>query len=138
MSREISLLGISYNKISIEKKPDFKGKLQITPSINISSIEKQELSLLKQDSIKVKFSFNIKYSELANILLEGEIILRTDAKTQKEILKTWKDKSLDSEIQSLILNIIMQKASIKAIQLEEEMNLPLHIKIPRLEISKKE
>jgi hypothetical protein len=138
MSRDISLLGFIYTKICVEKNPNFKGKLEIKPSINIASIEKQALTLLKQDSIKIKFSFGIKYTELADLNLNGEVILKTDSKTQKEILTGWKDKSLNPELQTLILNIIMQKASLKAIQLEEEMNLPIHIKIPKLEISKKE
>lgn len=138
MSKNISLLGISYNKIFIEKDSNFKGEIQIKPHINISSIEKQDLALLKQDSIKVRFSFNIDYSELAKLGLDGELILKTDPKTQKDILKGWADKNLNAELQSIILNIIMRKASIKAIQLEEEMNLPIHINIPKLELSKKE
>ena len=138
MARDIQVLGFNFTKISAERYPDFKGKLEINPHINISSIEKHELNLIKQDAVKIAFSFAIKYKELADISLEGDIILRTDTKTQKEILKGWKDKNLDQEIQTMILNLIMQKASIRAIELEEEMNLPIHIKIPRLEVSKKE
>lgn len=138
MAREISLLGFNYTKISAQRYPDFKGKLEINPNINIASIEKHDLNLIKQDALKIVFSFNIQYKDLADINLDGEIILKTDSKTLKETLNGWKNKSLDPEIQSMILNLIMQKASIRAIELEEEMNLPIHIKIPRLEVSKKE
>ena len=138
MARDISLLGFNFTKISAQRYPDFKGKLEVKPKINISSIEKHELSLVKQDAVKIKFAFGINYKDLADIDLEGDVILRTDASTQKEILESWKNKKLDVEIQTVILNLIMQKASIKAIELEEEMNLPIHIKIPRLEVSKKE
>ncbi len=138
MTRDIQILGFNYSKLSAQKYPDFKGKLEINPNINIASIEKHELSLIKQDAVKVKFSFNIKYKDLADVLLEGEMVLRIDSKTQKEILKGWKDKALELELQTMILNIIMQKASVRAIELEEEMGLPIHIRIPRLEISKKE
>ena len=138
MARDISLLGFNFTKISAQRYPDFKGKLEVKPKINIASIEKHELNLIKQDAVKVKFSFGINYKDLADIDLDGEVILKTDASTQKEILSGWKDKKLDSEVQSIILNLIMQKASIRAIELEEEMNLPIHIKIPRLEVSKKE
>jgi hypothetical protein len=138
MARDIQVLGFNYTKLSAERYPDFKGKLEINPNINIASIEKHELNLIKQDAVKIVFSFGIKYKDLADINLQGDIILRTDAKTQKEIIKGWKDKNLDQEIQTMILNLIMQKASIRAIELEEEMGLPIHIKIPRLEVSKKE
>ncbi len=138
MAREISLLGFNYNKISCQKYPNFKGKLEVKPNINIVSIEKHELNLIKQDAIKVVFSFNVNYKDLADVTLDGEMILRTDSKTQKEVLKGWKEKKFDQEIQTMILNLIMQKASIRAIELEDEMNLPIHIRIPRLEVSKKE
>jgi hypothetical protein len=138
MARDIQVLGFNYTKLSAERYPDFKGKLEINPNINIASIEKHELNLIKQDAVKIVFSFGIKYKDLADINLQGDIILRTDTKTQKEIIKGWKDKNLDQEIQTMILNLIMQKASIRAIELEEEMGLPIHIKIPRLEVSKKE
>lgn len=138
MAREISLLAFNYTKISGQKYPDFKGKLEVNPHINILSIEKQELNVIKQDALKVVFLFNIKYKDLADIFLEGEMVLKVDSKTFKETLKGWKDKTLDSEIQTIILNIVMQKASIRAMELEDEMGLPIHIRIPRLEVSKKE
>lgn len=138
MAREISLIGFHFSKISAEKKSDFKGKIEINPKINIASIEKQELSLIKQDALKIIFSFNINYKDLAEINLEGEIILKVDSKTLKDTLKSWKEKKLDQEIQILILNLIMQKASVRAIALEEEMGLPIHVTIPRLQVSKKD
>lgn len=138
MGREIQILGFNYTKIFAEKYPDFKGKLEINPHINIASIDKQELNLIKEEAVKIVFSFVIKYKDLAEIKLDGEIILKVDPKTQKDMIKGWKEKTLDKELQTMILNLIMQKASIRAIELEEEMNLPIHIKIPRLEVSKKE
>jgi hypothetical protein len=138
MGREISLLGFSYNKISAQKKLDFSGKIEINPNINITSIEKHESSLIRQETIKIDFLFGIHYKDLADIDLGGTIILKVDPKTLKETVKGWQDKNLDPEIQTIILNLIMQRASIKAIELEEEMGLPIHIKIPRLELSKKE
>lgn len=138
MAREISLLGFSYRKISAQKVPEFNGKLEITPNINIASIEKHELTLVKQEAVKIAFGFNINYKDLADINLEGDVVLKMDPKSLKETLNGWKNKNLDQEIQTLILNLIMQKASIRAIELEEEMGLPIHIQIPRLQVSKKE
>ena len=138
MEREIQILGFNYSKISAERSPDFKGKLEISPNINIKSIEKHDLKVIKQDALKISFLFAIKYKNLGEVALEGDIILKTDAKTQKEILKGWKDKKLDQDSQAMILNLIMQKASVRAIELEEEMNLPIHIRIPKLQVSKKE
>lgn len=138
MAKEISLLGFSYSHISARRYPEFKGKLEISPNIHILSIDKHEISMMKQDAIKVTFSFKITYKELADIQLDGDMILKVDSKTLKEVLKGWKDKAIDPETQTIILNLIMQRASIRAIELEEEMGLPIHVRIPRLAVSKKE
>lgn len=136
MVREIQLIGFNFTKISGERYSDFKENLKINPNINISSIDKHDLNLIKQDAIKVVFSFSVKYEDLADIALEGNILLRVDTKTQKDLINGWTKKNLDKDLQTIIVNLIMQKASIRAIELEEEMNLPIHIKIPKLEISK--
>ena len=37
-----------------------------------------------------------------------------------------------------ITNMIIQKASIKAFELEEELGLPIHISLPQMQIKKKD
>ncbi|MCM8832999.1 MAG: hypothetical protein NC816_03660 [Candidatus Omnitrophica bacterium] len=135
---EISILGFNLTKISGWKNPDFKGKLEINTSINISSIEKHEINLIKEDILKINFSFKITYKDFAEIFLEGNLLIKTDPKKIKEAIKEWKDKKLDSEFQTIILNLIMQKCSIRAIELEEELSLPIHIRMPSLKVEKKE
>jgi hypothetical protein len=138
MVREISVLAFNFTKISAQKYQGFEGEIKINPNINIASIEKHELKLLKQDAVKIKFSFNVNYKDLADVNLDGDLILRVDSKTQKDLIKGWKDKNLDGELQTGIINLIMQKSSIRAIEIEDEMGLPIHIQIPKLQVSKKE
>ncbi len=131
--KEIRLLGFNLLKVEAEKNQDFKGKLEIKSNINIKNIEKHKLDLAKQDSLKIDFSFDIDYGELGKVILSGNLFLLTDSKSLKETLNSWKDKKLDSEINMAILNIIMQKASLRAFELEEELGLPLHVQLPRLQ-----
>jgi len=137
MEQEIKLVGFKYTKISVERNEENKGELKITPNINIQSIEKVK-SEVKQEILQINFQFGIDYSSLGKLDLNGKLFLAADSKTVKDALEGWKNKKLDSKINLIILNVIMQKASVKALQLEEEMNLPPHIQLPRLQLGKKE
>ena len=134
MAKEIRLAGMHFTKIAGEKNPDFKDKLQIKPNISIKDIEKFKKD--KTEAAKVKFSFSVKYSDLGSIDLEGTMFLTMDSKTLKETLSGWKDKKLDNETNLIILNVIMQKASLKALALEDELGLPPHVSLPKLQIGK--
>lgn len=138
MVKDIKLANIKYVKLLVERNDDFKGELKITPNINIKSIDKIKSESTKQEFLKVDFQFGVDYSTLGKIEIEGKIFFIMDSKTIKETIDGWKDKKMDNETNLLILNVIMQKASIKALSLEEEMGLPSHIQLPRLQLGKKE
>lgn len=138
MTKEIKLGGFRFTKQSVERNENFKGEVKVSPNMNIKSIEKFKSENIKKESLKVEFKFEVDYGELGKVFLEGFLFLITDPKTQKEALDSWKNKKLDNDINLIILNIIMQKASIKAMSLEEEFGLPLHVQIPRLQLGKKE
>ena len=135
MAREIKLAAFKYFKISSERVEDFKGQLKITPSINIKSIEKAENN---KEILAVEFVFSIDYNGLGKIELTGKMFLAVDSKTMKEAADGWKNKKLDNEINLILLNIIMQKASLKALELEEELSLPPHVQLPKLQIGQPE
>jgi hypothetical protein len=138
MAKEIRLAGFRYLKINVERNEELKGDLKITPNINIRSIEKFKSENSKQELLQVDFEFGIDYASLGKLDLAGKMFLVVDPKTMKESLEGWKNKKLDNEINLVILNTIMQKASLKALELEEEMNLPPHVQLPRLQLGKQE
>jgi hypothetical protein len=137
MAKEIKLGAFRFLKQTVERNEEFKGELKITPNINIKSIDKFKIESTKQETLKIDFKFEVDYNELGKVSLEGRMILIADPKLVKETIEGWKDKKLDSEIKVIILNIIMQKSSIKALQLEEEIGLPFHIQLPKLQLGKK-
>lgn len=132
MAREIKLAGMNFTKIAGERKPNFQEKYSMKPSINIKSIEEHKAG--KADACKIEFAFGIDYSGLGKIDLEGVMFLLMDSKTLKEAVKGWKDKKMNDEINLIILNAIMQKASLKALQVEEDLGLPPHVSLPRLQV----
>lgn len=128
-------LGFNFTKISAEKINSLNKDTKITSGINISSIEESNFDLLKtKDSVLiVKWKFEISYNiNVAKILFEGNLNVALDSKKSKEVLSKWKDKKLDEEFNLVILNIILKKCNIKALQFEEEFNLPTHFKLPSL------
>ena len=138
MGREIKLAGFRFTKISSERQNESEGKLEIKPNINLKTIEKFKSENSKQESLKVEFTFSLEYTNLGSVSLEGKLFLLVDQKTMKDAITGWKNKNLDNEINLIILNVIMQKASLRALELEEEMGLPPHVQIPRLQLGKKE
>lgn len=135
------LIGFSLNKIHVEKFPKKFENVNINTKIDVLSIEeaKSEFFKFKEEAIVVNFSFIVMYEpELATIDLSGSLILAVDSKISKEVLKSWKDKKLPEEFRILLFNLILKKSTLKALQLEEELNLPAHIPFPSFKKQDKE
>jgi len=139
----MKLIGFNFSKISVEKMSNDFSNLNINTNVNIQKIEEVKTDLLKtkETFIGVKFSFLIDYSpEIAKLELTGTILVGVDPKQAKEVLKQWADKKIPEEFNLSVFNIILRKSNLRAMQLEEEMNLPLHIQLPevRKELGKEE
>lgn len=135
------IIGFNFNKINIEKLSDKIENLKINTNINIPKIEevKSDFFKTKEELINIKFLYSITYDpDIAKIELAGNIFLGIEPKIAKEILKQWKDKKMPEDFKITLFNIILRKSNIKALQLEDEMNLPLHISLPSLKKQKKE
>lgn len=131
----MKLLGFSFEKISIEKLSSLPDKLKISTNIDLPEIKKADADFIKEkeEIIAVKFTFTVDYSpNFVKIELKGTILISVDSKTSKEILKQWKDKQIPEKFKFAAFNTILRKANVKALQLEEEMGLPLHINLPYL------
>lgn len=127
----LKLVGSRITKIQAERKPEFSGKLEMKTNIKINSLEKTKEA---KDTIKLTYTFEINYLELGEVSIEGILFLSSDSKSIKELLKIHKDKKYESPEYLEITNLIIRKASIKAFELEEELGLPIHIKLPTLSI----
>ncbi len=134
----LKLIGSKITKIEAERNPDFVGNLEIKTNIKINSIKNaDEIKELKNAS-KISYKFEINYGKLGKIIIEGIIFLSGDPKIMKELLKSKNNEKYNSEEYIMITNIIIQKASIKSFELEEELGLPLHIKLPSISFKSKE
>ncbi|MDO8517528.1 MAG: hypothetical protein Q7S33_05380 [Nanoarchaeota archaeon] len=134
MEQEIKFLGFGYTSLNVKKFPDFKGKLEAKSDINITSVEKNKLDFTDKEALKFDFKFTLDYTNFANIYFEGFLIFLVDDQLSKETLTQWKDlKQVPDKLRIIILNTILQKCSLKALQLEDDFGLPYHISFPRFQ-----
>ncbi len=136
----MKLAGFNFTKISVEKKTSKLEGLKIGTSINIESIEKVKANINAKDSfLNIKWIYNIEYTpNIANLSFGGNLIISLEKEEANTILKNWEDKKVDPEFNTILINIIMKKANIKALQFEDEFNLPTHFKMPSVKVGKKE
>ncbi len=139
----MQLIGFNFIKISGERKLTFEGTYKISPNIEITNIEKDELEVLKgQDLVKISFRYTLSYTSeekdrdgkkksegniLGQLLLEGMLVLSSEKEGEfKEMIKKWKKKETDPQVSEAVFTIILQKCIAKIMELEENLGLPIY------------
>ncbi len=136
----MKLLGFNFTKIQVEKFKERVDGLKIGTRIDVSDISEAKTTILKtkDEILAIKFTYGLDYEpSMAKLDLEGNLIISLESKKARDILKEWKDKKIPEEFKINIFNIILRKSSLKALQLEEEMNLPIHMQLPSLKANEK-
>jgi hypothetical protein len=149
----MQVIGFNFTKISAEHFPKFEGKSQINTNIEFLDLEEEKLSLLKDsEAVKIIFQYSITHSQVKDkdkkedkkkdqpenmnkkgeIIIEGNIVLSATKEEMKDVQKSWKKKELPSAFKVPLFNIILRKCSSKALDLEDQINLPLHLPFPQL------
>lgn len=129
------LIGFNFNKINVVKFSNKFKDLKVNTNIDIKEIKKVNSNLFntKEEFIGVRFNYDVVYDpKIAKIELAGDVLFAVESKISKEIIKKWKDKEMLEDFKITLFNIILKKSNLKALQLEDEMNLPLHINMPSL------
>ncbi len=135
------LIGFNFNKIGIERFKDKTESIKFNTKIDLLSIDtlKSDFIRTKEEIIQIDFGYSIIYEpDYAKIELGGKILLSVEPKKAKEILKEWKNKKMSDEFRVFVFNIILRKSNIKALQLEDELGLPPHFRLPSLTKEKME
>jgi hypothetical protein len=134
-------IGFNFNKISVEKFLDKVENLKIDTKIDVSEIKtiKSSFFKTKEELIGIKFNYAVNYNpDFAKIEFTGTIVFAFESKMAKEILSQWEDKQMPEDFKIALFNIILRKSNLKALELEDELNLPLHIPLPSVKTQKKE
>ena len=128
-------IGFNFTKISAEKSKTSGGQAKINTNINITDVSQPKNDLLKTKGtvLEVSFEYRVNYEpNFAKISIEGVAILDVEQKIADEVLKHWKKKETPEEFRLFAVNVIIQKSTLKALNLCDELNLPLHVPFPLL------
>ena len=136
----MQVIGFNLTKVSIEREEKPEGKLEIKQNIHIDDLAIEKVPISKDEAIRLKFVFSVDYNDgkFARLELKGNVILLPQKDELKKFKKAWQDKQVPEESKVPLFNFIMNKCNIKAIQLEDEMNLPIHVQLPKLQFKKEE
>ena len=129
----MQVIGFNLTKILVEREEKIDGKLEVKQNIDVNDVSKEKIPFSEGEAIKVKFNFTVTYDpNFAKLNFEGHLIIIVDKEETKKFLKSWKDKKLPDETKVSLFNFIMSKCNIKALNLEDELSLPLHVPMPRI------
>jgi len=133
----MDIVGFSFNKISINRKKKAEAQIKINTNLEIKAIEKENADLFRgKEVFGFPFEFKVNYEPgFAEIIIEGSILSVLEPNSAKNLLKEWKKKKIPDEIRIPLFNIILSKCNLKALQLEDDLNLPFHLPLPRLKKS---
>jgi hypothetical protein len=133
------IIGYNFDKIEANKVKEISGKLDITSSVKIISVEEKEIEILnKKRVLEVEFEFLVEYKkDFGSIRMFGKLLY--DGKNIKDGLKMWKkDQRLPEDIDIEIKNFLFKKCLTLAIILADELRLPSPLPFPIVVPTKKE
>ena len=133
------VIGFNTTRIHAFKETELT-KSAINTDIIFTEIEREKLEILKDtEAIKASFRFAIMFKDSEKkiekkneVSFEGSILLAVDKEESKEFLKAWKKREVPKDKVLPLYNFILKKCSVKALQLEEDINLPAHIPFPQI------
>ncbi len=135
------IVGCNYRKITLERKDNVTGNINIKNNIAIKDVEEKEFALgkVKQQGLKFNFEFTTEYEpNIGTINIFGEVLYLDEPKKVKELAANWKkNKKVEPDVMQQVLNTALNKCNVKALILSEDINLPPPIPLPRVNIEKK-
>jgi hypothetical protein len=133
----MAIVGFNFTGITVEKKDMVKEKINISSNVEITGVEKTDLSLgdSKQEAVKFLFRFDTTYTpNVGSINLLGNVIYIAEGKKVKELIDQWKkSKKADPKVIEQVLNTILSKSNIEALLLSKEVNLPSPLEMPKMQ-----
>jgi len=131
----MDIIGFNFKKIFLERLKPLEGQLKIDSNIKIEEIKEQKIEFLNNEkALEFSFLFTIVYNpnKMAEIEFKGNIAATLNKKEIKEVMEKWKDKRVSDTVRTQLYNFILNKCNLKALQLEQDLNLPLHLPLPRV------
>ena len=141
----MKILGFAFTKMHADRKEKFDFRSSKNISIDFLDITKENIEVMKSNFIyNIHFKYSVSYLEpeskkektQAEVILEGLVTIDLDKNEDKEFSKTYKKKEMSNQIKETVFNFLLRKCTPKALDLEDQLNLPSHIVIPQVKINK--
>ncbi len=128
----MTIVGFNLSKVLIERKDVFSGKISVKSGANITNIRKENITLMKdKETLRVDFDFHIFYEpQFARVEFKGFVLVVEEPKNIKNMLNDWRTKKISPALQQEVFNLVLRKCNVRALSLEEELNLPTHFPFP--------
>lgn len=132
----MAIVGFNFTKLNIENKGIFKANEKISSDLKIIDIipEKSGVDESKE-IVKFQFEFSVEYAGSGSALIGGDVIYLDEPEKIKKLIEDWKNKKgVSGDILNQVLNVALFRCNIKALSLSQEVNLPPHFQLPRVEM----
>ena len=136
----MQIVGFTLTKVLIDRKEDIKGKFKVNSKIDIKDIKEEKIKLVENKAVtRLDFEYSINYEpNIAEIAFRGFILVLEEPDKSKEIISEWKKKkAVVSDLKLRVFNTIFHKCNIKALELEDDFNLPPHLHLPTIKAEEK-
>ena len=140
----MKVLGFAFTKMNANRQNKFDIRCNKSINIDFSEIVKEgAIDLVKSDAIyTISFGYTVAYLEpgtkkenkQAEIVLEGILTISLDKNEDKDFSKTYKKKEMNNKLKEVLFNFLLRKCTPRAIDLEDQLNLPSHIAIPQVRL----
>lgn len=135
----MTIIGFNFKKIHAEKSTSsVNGKVNIANNVSVKNVEATELPVgtKKQKALKFTYEYITTYEpNLGSINIEGDVLyLAADGDVDKTLQGWKKNKKIDKEILTPILNTILTRCSIKGLLISQDLNLPSPLQLPKVTV----
>jgi hypothetical protein len=143
----MKIIGFIFTKLHANRKPEFKSRTTREIKVDFIDVKEEKNEELRADIINsVSFSYSVQYNEpeakkaniLAEVLIEGKVIISLDKNEAKEFSKSWKKKDINPVFKAALFNVILRKCTPRALDLEDHLNLPSHLPFPQVKLQQKQ
>lgn len=131
----MAIVGFNFTKLNIENKGVFKPSEKISSDLKINDVVAEKTAVdVSKDLVKFLFEFSIDYAGSGNAILSGEVVYLDEPEKIKAILQNWKDqKAVHADLLQQVLNTVLFRCNIKALTMAQDVNLPPHFQLPRVD-----
>jgi len=133
------IVGFNFSKINVERKGKIKGQIRVKNNVDIMDVRGETLPLKDKKKVaSVSFMFGVSYEPgIGEILINGNVLYLDKEKVIDETLRLWKEeKKLLKEASVEVLNVVMVRCNVKALELSDELGLPPHMQMPKVNFEK--